>query len=169
MQGHLLSQSPDLMKRIDAYVNLLREDFEQNHKLFNEEEMPVLEEIEVPKALGDLIESLIGAVYLDSNCDLAVVWKVVLKLYGYKMQKIIKKKPRNFITKLMELFPERVSFSKAKVLPDAKVSREVTVKRNDHDDPLTFRGIGPNKNLAKLAASKCALRNLKCLGIIEDF
>ena len=169
LQGHLLSQSPDLMKRIDAYVNLLREDFEQNHKLFNEEEMPVLEEIEVPKALGDLIESLIGAVYLDSNCDLAAVWKVVLKLYGYKMQKIIKKKPRNFITKLMELFPERVSFSKAKVLPDAKVSREVTVKRNDHDDPLTFRGIGPNKNLAKLAASKCALRNLKCLGIIEDF
>ena len=34
------------------------------------------EDIEVPKVLGDIYESVAGAIYLDSNMDLATVWKV---------------------------------------------------------------------------------------------
>lgn len=35
-----------------------------------------MELVEVPKVLGDLLESLLGAVFLDSGHDLAVVWEV---------------------------------------------------------------------------------------------
>ena len=34
------------------------------------------EDIEVPKVLGDIYESVAGAIYLDSNMDLATVWRV---------------------------------------------------------------------------------------------
>ena len=42
------------------------------------------EDIEVPKVLGDIYESVAGAIYLDSNMDLDTVWKVyhpMLKRY----------------------------------------------------------------------------------------
>ena len=32
--------------------------------------------IEVPKVLGDLLESILGAVFLDSGHSLSAVWKV---------------------------------------------------------------------------------------------
>ena len=44
--------------------------------LLNETEPPTLEEVEVPKILGDVFEALIGAVFVDSGHDLAAVWNV---------------------------------------------------------------------------------------------
>ena len=37
------------------------------------------EDIEVPKAMGDIFESIAGAVFLDSGCSLDVVWDVFYK------------------------------------------------------------------------------------------
>lgn len=34
------------------------------------------EDIEVPKALGDIFESIAGAVYLDSGMSMDAVWRV---------------------------------------------------------------------------------------------
>ena len=34
------------------------------------------EDIEIPKALGDIFESVAGAIYLDSNMSLDTVWRV---------------------------------------------------------------------------------------------
>ena len=39
-----------------------------------------VELVEVPKVLGDLLESLLGAVFLDSGHDLAQVWRVFHRL-----------------------------------------------------------------------------------------
>ena len=39
-----------------------------------------LEQIDVPKCLGDIIESICGAVYLDSKLSLDAVWNVVNRL-----------------------------------------------------------------------------------------
>ena len=39
-----------------------------------------LDDIEVPKILGDIVESIIGAVYLDSKCSLECTWNVIKKL-----------------------------------------------------------------------------------------
>lgn len=38
------------------------------------------EEVEVPKALGDVFESLAGAVFLDSNLCLNTLWRVFFPL-----------------------------------------------------------------------------------------
>lgn len=35
-----------------------------------------MEDVEVPKALGDIFESVAGAIYLDSNMSLDTVWRV---------------------------------------------------------------------------------------------
>lgn len=41
------------------------------------------EDIEIPKALGDIFESVAGAIYLDSGMSLDTVWKVY-----YRMMKL---------------------------------------------------------------------------------
>lgn len=46
------------------------------------------EDIEVPKALGDIFESIAGAVYLDSGMSMDAVWKVY---YPMMIQQIGKK------------------------------------------------------------------------------
>lgn len=50
-------QSPDEVLRT----------FKANLELHNEETCPVLEDVEVPKVLGDLVEAIMGAVFLDSG------------------------------------------------------------------------------------------------------
>ena len=49
-------------------------------KLVNEDDTLVAEEVDVPKSLGDLFESLAGAIFLDSGYDLQVVWRVYYNL-----------------------------------------------------------------------------------------
>lgn len=38
------------------------------------------EAVQVPKVLGDIFESLAGAIYLDSGLDLQEVWRVYYRL-----------------------------------------------------------------------------------------
>ena len=44
--------------------------------LISEDDTTVAEEVDVPKALGDVFESLAGAIFLDSGCNLSVVWNL---------------------------------------------------------------------------------------------
>jgi endoribonuclease Dicer len=48
--------------------------------LLEEDEVHIAEAVEVPKVLGDLFESLAGAIYLDSGLDLQEVWRVYYRL-----------------------------------------------------------------------------------------
>ena len=41
-----------------------------------EDETEEAEDIEVPKALGDIFESVAGSIYLDSGLSLDAVWRV---------------------------------------------------------------------------------------------
>lgn len=36
-----------------------------------------LGDCKAPKVLGDIVESIAGAIFLDNGCDTAVVWKVI--------------------------------------------------------------------------------------------
>lgn len=38
------------------------------------------EHVDVPKVLGDIFESFIGAIYIDSGKDLLKVWQIVYSL-----------------------------------------------------------------------------------------
>lgn len=42
----------------------------------SEEDEEKEEDIEVPKAMGDIFESLAGAIYMDSSMSLETVWQV---------------------------------------------------------------------------------------------
>ena len=44
-----------------------------------EDETEEAEDIEVPKALGDIFESVAGSIYLDSGLSLDAVWKVYFR------------------------------------------------------------------------------------------
>ena len=46
------------------------------------------EHVDVPKVLGDLYESVIGAIFLDSGKNLQTVWNVVYSLMKREIGKI---------------------------------------------------------------------------------
>lgn len=48
--------------------------------LLEEDECNMAEHVEVPKVLGDIFESTIGAIYLDSNKDLTTVWNIIYSI-----------------------------------------------------------------------------------------
>ncbi len=46
----------------------------------DEDEDETGEDVEIPKALGDIFESVAGAIYLDSGMSLDTVWRVYYRL-----------------------------------------------------------------------------------------
>ena len=44
-----------------------------------------VEELDPPKVLGDLLESLAGAIFLDSGMNLETVWRVFQPLFQSKI------------------------------------------------------------------------------------
>lgn len=48
--------------------------------LLEEEECNMAEYVDVPKVLGDIFESTIGAIYFDCNKDLTKVWEIIYSL-----------------------------------------------------------------------------------------
>ena len=126
---------------------------------YNEEDIPQLELVEVPKVLGDIFESVMGAVFLDSGHNLELVWNIWRKLCP-DLEAIVRNPPLNTKKKLMELFPgeEMITFSRAKSEDDRiNIVVEVVTK----EGTKRFEGRGKSKAIAELAACKCALRNLK--------
>uniref|UniRef100_A0A182SJL0 RNase III domain-containing protein n=1 Tax=Anopheles maculatus TaxID=74869 RepID=A0A182SJL0_9DIPT len=115
------------------------------------------EDVEVPKALGDVFESIAGAIFLDSDMSLDTVWKVYRKMMGPEIEKFSSSVPKSPIRELLEMEPETAN--KPEKLADGRRVR-VTVEVFGKG---TFRGIGRNYRIAKCTAAKCALRQLKKL------
>lgn len=44
--------------------------------LINDKDTQIAEEVDVPKALGDIFESIAGAIFLDSKYNLKTVWHI---------------------------------------------------------------------------------------------
>uniref|UniRef100_A0A182JMK9 ribonuclease III n=1 Tax=Anopheles atroparvus TaxID=41427 RepID=A0A182JMK9_ANOAO len=118
------------------------------------------EDVEVPKALGDVFESIAGAIFLDSDMSLDSVWKVYRKMMGPEIEKFSSSVPKSPIRELLEMEPETAKFGKPEKLADGRRVR-VTVEVFGKG---TYRGIGRNYRIAKCTAAKCALRQLKKLG-----
>lgn len=57
-------------------------------KLISEDDTTVAEEVDVPKALGDIFESLAGAIFLDSGCNLSTVWHLYYNIMKHEMCKL---------------------------------------------------------------------------------
>jgi len=77
-QKYLKILSHDLFRVKTNFVNKFKAKYyrEQCNLFIGEGETDNLDDIEVPKALGDVFESVAGAIFLDSGMSLDVVWRV---------------------------------------------------------------------------------------------
>lgn len=123
--------------------------------LIEERECNAAENVDVPKVLGDVFESIVGAIYLDCGKNLNTVWKVVYNLMREEIELYSKKVPKNAVRMLYE---ENVnaSFESAVVTDEGLVMVPLSLVhgRQYH----TFYGFGDKKSQAKVAAAKMALR-----------
>ncbi len=127
------------------------------HFLVDEDETEAAEDVEVPKALGDIFESVAGAIYLDSGRSLDTVWRVYYNMMRMEIERFSGAVPKSPIRELLELEPETARFGKPEKLADGRRVR-VTVEVFGRG---VFKGIGRNYRIAKCTAAKCALKSLK--------
>jgi endoribonuclease Dicer len=152
--------SPALNEVIDRFVRIQHENghcISEEYYLLSEDECDEAEDVEVPKALGDVFESVAGAIFLDSNMSLDAVWRVYYKMMGPEIEQFSRSVPKSPIRELLELEPETAKFTKPEKLADG---RRVRVQVEVFGKGV-FRGIGRNYRIAKCTAAKCALRQLK--------
>lgn len=148
--------SPGLAEVVQRFVTIQEENshsISEEYYLVGEE----AEDVEVPKALGDVFESIAGAIFLDSGMSLDTVWKVYYRMMKKEIEQFSTKVPKSPIRELLELEPETAKFSKPEKLADGRRVR-VTVEVFGKG---TFKGIGRNYRIAKCTAAKCALKQLK--------
>ncbi|XP_063986655.1 endoribonuclease Dcr-1 [Diachasmimorpha longicaudata] len=152
--------SPGLNVVIDRFVRIQEENghsISEEYYLIGDEEAEEAEDVEVPKALGDVFESLAGAIYLDSGMSLDAVWSVYYRIMKTEIEQFSTNVPKSPIRELLELEPETAKFGKPEKLVDGRRVR-VTV---DVFGKGSFKGIGRNYRIAKCTAAKCALKKLK--------
>lgn len=78
--------------------------------LLSKEECDDAEDVEVPKALGDVFESVAGAIFLDSNMSLDAVWRVYYNMMRPEIEQFSNFVPKSPIRELLELEPETAKF-----------------------------------------------------------
>ena len=152
--------SPGLSVVINRFVRIQEENghsISEEYYLIGEEECEEAEDVEVPKALGDVFESLAGAIYLDSSMSLDAVWGVYYAIMKNEIEQFSTNVPKSPVRELLELEPETAKFGKPEKLADGRRVR-VTV---DVFGKGSFKGIGRNYRIAKCTAAKCALKKLK--------
>ncbi|CAL8300555.1 unnamed protein product [Boreogadus saida] len=152
--------SPELFHVIDDFVQFQLEKNEMqgmDSELRRSEEAEEKEEdLEVPKAMGDIFESLAGAIYMDSRMSLETVWQVYYPMMRPLIEKFSANVPRSPVRELLEMEPETAKFSPAERTYDGKVRVTVEVVGKGK-----FKGVGRSYRIAKSAAARRALRSLK--------
>ncbi|XP_033221777.1 endoribonuclease Dicer isoform X2 [Belonocnema kinseyi] len=162
----LLSYVPLLHEIINRFVKFQEE---RNHAiddellwiLLEEDECNLAEHVDVPKVLGDIFESFIGAIYIDSGKDLLKVWQIVYSLMHIEFELFCATVPKQPVRVIYETQGARPIFLKAKQIESTgqvMVPLEVTI----HGKQRLFHGFGANKKQAKSAAAKQALKCFRC-------
>ena len=157
----ILSQNAVLSEKIAKFVAFQEqynhEVTEQVMLLVAESDVRLGEFIDVPKALGDIFEALIGGVFLDSGNNLDVTWKVLYGLLKHELEKFVINIPLEVVRRLYEYPNANPKFDDPYVEDDiVMVNVRFTKKRHI----LQAKGFGENKENAKRAAAKAALHCL---------
>ncbi|GAU26678.1 hypothetical protein TSUD_314550 [Trifolium subterraneum] len=123
-----------------------------------------LQGIKAPKALGDLVESIAGAVLIDTKLDLDAVWKVFNPLLSPIVTPDKLELPP--LRELNQLCDSLGYFVKVKVIHDKNGTMEhVKLSVQLPDAKLVREGNGPNKKYAKGDAAFHLLKELEKRGI----
>ncbi|KAG1681765.1 Endoribonuclease Dicer [Nymphon striatum] len=154
------SISPGLFQVITQFVDLKRAENENEMEKFYLNEIDCdsneAEEIEVPKALGDIFESVAGAIFLDSGMSLDTVWSVYYPMMKPEIEHFSSNVPKSPIRELLEMEPETAKFGKPQRTIRGKIRVEVDVYGKGK-----FVGVGRNYRIAKCTAAKRALKYLR--------
>ncbi|KAJ8678833.1 hypothetical protein QAD02_014620 [Eretmocerus hayati] len=161
----LLSHAPKLFEAIDRFVKFQEErDYEVNDELLwillEEEECQISEHVDVPKALGDIFESVIGAIFLDLKKDLQKTWQVIYCLMKKEIDLFSRNVPKQPIRVIHETPGAHPKFSVAEKV-ETSSTMMVTLSVIINGKRKYFHGFGTTKKLAKCAASKLALKHLR--------
>ncbi|XP_068760261.1 endoribonuclease Dicer-like isoform X2 [Montipora capricornis] len=166
---YLKQMSPQWFKMIENFITRVEDEAEerkQNHhsKVTADPFIIVSEQdgegIEAPKVLGDMFESVAGAVFLDSGMDLTKIWGVYYRMVKPYIDHYSVHIPINPIRRVYEEDNKR-NFSKAKTLPDGRTECTLRVHWG------TFVGKGANYRIAKATAGKLAMQALERRGAHE--
>ncbi|GMR41734.1 hypothetical protein PMAYCL1PPCAC_11929, partial [Pristionchus mayeri] len=171
---HFVAMCPGLHFMIEKFVKLCKErnfldaNFHcEMYMVTTEDEIDEgqEEDVEVPKAMGDIFESVAGAIYLDCGGDLDVVWRVFFHLMRETIEECCRNPPRSPVRELLEREHDKAKFSKLeRIMEKGKV--RVTVEIGSGNSKMRFTGMGRNYRIAKTTAAKRALKYLK--GLDED-
>jgi endoribonuclease Dicer len=119
-------------------------------------------EINVPKVLGDIFESIIGAVFLDTGLCLKQTWKIIYELMRNEIHKFMENVPLQIVRRLFEWHSGKAEpkfYASELIEGDDNVA--VPLEFNFNGDKKILVGIGKNRKIAKIAAAKKALRLLE--------
>lgn len=112
------------------------------------------EGFEAPKVLGDIFESVAGAIFLDSGMDLATTWGVYYRMMRRYIDHYSVHIPINPVRRVHEEDNGR-NFSKAMPLSNGKIECTLKVRWGE------FVGKGANYKSAKATAAKLAVQALQ--------
>ena len=166
-QRYINLRSQALQSSIDRFVELAVYKERYLNIVGDLEEMDIsngLEEIESPKIISDMFESVAGAIYLDSGRKLDTVWKIyseIMKEIIIEYQTCIPKSP---ISELIEMFPKNVRYQKTEKLYSQKVIGGENYKFAVAvlvEGKGCYKGLGSSEKIAKITASKLALYQIK--------
>ncbi|XP_071962974.1 endoribonuclease Dicer-like isoform X2 [Antedon mediterranea] len=155
--------SPELFSIVDKFVEFLHKKQEiqgmDSQLTMDEGDEEEGEDIEVPKALGDIFESVAGAIYLDSGMSLKAVWDVYYTMMRPQIEMFASELPISPVRELLEMEPETAKFGKPVRTVDGKT--RVTVCVASKNGKVEWKGVGRNYRIAKATAARRALRHLK--------
>lgn len=160
----LLCYSPKLNDIIERFVKFQEErNYIVNDELLwillEENECNIAEHVDVPKVLGDIFESIIGAIYLDSNKNLLVVWEIIYSIMHKEIDEFSKNIPKQPIRILYETQGAHPQFLKTTIVENTNTIM-IPLKVTIEGKTKLFYGFGTNKKQAKCAAAKQALKSL---------
>ncbi|KAL9242481.1 hypothetical protein vseg_016474 [Gypsophila vaccaria] len=152
LHKYILCDNSNLCDAIDKFVNFIGRP---------PSERDPVEEPPCPKALGDLVESCIGAILLDVGFDLAHVWKLVLSILEPAMKfSNLQLSPIRELLELCQHHQWAVQFNPSKKSKSFMVEAVVDGKVFT----TAASAINRNKRTAKKMASQLVTAKLKAQG-----
>ena len=171
---YLLSGNVLLSESIKKFV-----EYQNNHEnrvvldqiilLQTEQEASTAEAVDVPKVIGDLFESIIGAIFLDCGMNLETTWNVIYSLLQQEINDFMINVPMQIVRQLFEYEKGSADpkFYDPVVCEDGNVAMPLDIYCGLDAEGIkikkTFIGIAKNKSLAKKCAAKLAMRALKAV------
>ncbi|XP_078439590.1 dicer-like 3 [Wolffia australiana] len=157
LHDHLLHGSDPLLEQVKSYVESVENE---------DSELPP--SVKVPKVLGDMVESMAGAVLVDSKLDLGVVWAVFHPLLSpIATPSSLKLPPFSLLLSLSSThaLPLHVTCT-----PDGPDQVLVELRLRLGDSLLVRQSRNRSKKEAKAAAAALLLRDLQaCLLLLPLF